>query len=128
MNLVVLLGNLTADPVMKYMPSGTAIADFTLAVDGATKNGDKWEPSVDFLAVTVFGKTAENCAEHLVKGSKVLLEGKLKQDRWKDKEGREHSKIKILGMRVQFLGLKKHGQGVYQPKQEEDKSEAEIPF
>lgn len=104
LNRVFLMGNLTRDPELRYTPSGTAVANFGIAVNRryTTKEGDRKE-EVDFFDVEVWNKQAEYCNEYLVKGSGVLIEGRLKQDRWEDESGNKRSKLKVVSLSVQFL-------------------------
>ena len=107
-NQCVLVGNLTRDPEVKYLQSGTAVSDISIAVNESFKgkDGEKKE-SVNFFDCVLFGRTAEVCAEYCHKGSTVLLDGRLKQDQWKDKEtGKNRSKVKIIVERLVLLGGK----------------------
>ena len=100
-NKTILLGNLTADPELRYTGTGTAVTDLRLAVN--TKSKDKEETL--FIDCTVWDKTAENCAEYLHKGSQVLVEGRLRTDQWEDRDtGKKRSKIAMIAHNVQFLG------------------------
>ncbi|MBN2372798.1 single-stranded DNA-binding protein [bacterium] len=104
LNRIFLMGNLTRDPELRYTPNGTAVASFGIAVNRryTTKEGDRKE-EVDFFEVEVWNKQAENCNEYLAKGRGVLLEGRLKQDRWEDESGNKRSKLKIVASTIQFL-------------------------
>ena len=104
-NRVVLVGNLTRDPEIKYMPSGTAVATFGLAVNRryTSRDGERKE-EVNFFDIETWSKTAEICSEYLNKGRAVLVEGRLKQDRWEDESGNKHSRLKIIAQTIQFLG------------------------
>jgi single-strand DNA-binding protein len=102
-NRVILVGNLTRDPEIKYLDSGVSITTFGLAVNERIKKGDAWEDYANFFDVTVFGKQGENCAEYLHKGSPALVEGKLRQRRW-EKDGQKFSKHELVAHAVQFLG------------------------
>ena len=106
-NRVILVGNLTRDPEVKYLPSGTPVATFGLAVNRkyTSKEGEKKE-EVDFFDIETWNKTAEVCSGFLNKGRAVLVEGRLKQDRWEDENGNKRSKFKIVAQTVQFLGGK----------------------
>lgn len=120
MNLVVIIGNLTRDVDMKYAPTGTAISGFTVAVNETYKPaGGEPKQEVSFFDVVSFGKTAENCAEYIGKGSKVLVQGKLKQETW-EKDGQKRSRIKIIANSVQFLSKKSDGN--------QDKQNEALPF
>src|SRR4030042_7001777 len=103
-NKVILMGNLTRDPETKYTQGGSAVANFGLAVNrrSTSKDGEKKE-EVDFFDIEAWDKQAENCQEYLNKGQGVLVEGRLKQDRWEDENGNKKSKIKIVASAVQFL-------------------------
>jgi single-strand DNA-binding protein len=104
LNKVMLLGNLTRDPEIRYTPKGTAVGDLGLALNRRVKNGDQWEDQTTFVDVTVWGRTAENCDEYLTKGRPVLIEGRLQVDTWEDKEtGQKRSRLKVVAEQVQFL-------------------------
>ncbi len=107
-NRVVLMGNLTRDVELRYTPSGTAVTDIPLAVNERVKKNDQWTDEVHFFDVTLWGRTAEIAAEYLSKGSPVLVEGRLKLDRW-EQDGQKRSKIKIVGEKMQMLGSKGGG-------------------
>ena len=104
-NRVILVGNLTRDPELRYIPSGTAVTDIGLAVNDRVKRGDQWVEEATFVDVTLWGRTAEIANEYLSKGAPVLIEGRLKLDRW-EKDGQKHSKLKVVGERLQMLGGK----------------------
>ena len=104
-NRVILVGNLTRDPELRYIPSGTAVSDIGLAVNDRVKSGDQWVDEATFVDITLWGRTAEIANEYLSKGSPVLIEGRLKLDRW-EKDGQKHSKLKVVGERLQMLGSK----------------------
>jgi len=103
-NRVVLVGNLTRDPELKYIPSGTAVAEIGLAVNDRRKgpNGE-WIEETTFVDVTLWARTAEVASEYLSKGSSVLIEGRLKLDSW-EKEGKKFSKLRVVGETMQMLG------------------------
>src|SRR5207247_6579793 len=105
-NKVVLLGNLTRDPELRYTSNGKAIAKFGLAVNRAWTNeaGEKKE-EVTFVDVDVFGRTAENVGQYMRKGSLMLVEGRLRLDQWDDKQtGQKRSRLGVVAEIVQFLG------------------------
>ena len=110
-NRVILLGNLTRDPELRYLASGMAVTDIGLAVNDRRKNANgEWVEETTFVDVTLWGRTAEVASEYLSKGSPVLIEGRLKMDSWEDKQtGQKRSKLKVVGERMQMLGAK--GQG-----------------
>ncbi len=97
-NNTTILGNLTRDPELRFTPSGTAVVSFGLAVNRnvQNKNSGEWENRVDFFNVTAWYKLAENCAESLGKGDRVLVSGRLSQDSWESKEGQKRSTVRII--------------------------------
>lgn len=107
-NRVVLMGNLTRDVEIRYTPSDTAVTDISLAVNERVKRNDQWTDEVHFFDVTLWGRTAEIAGQYLSKGSPVLIEGRLKHDRW-EQDGQKRSKIKIVGEKMQMLGSKGGG-------------------
>ncbi len=109
-NRVILVGNLTRDPELRYIPSGTAVSDIGLAVNDRVKKGDQWVDEVTFVDVTLWGRTAEIANEYLSKGSPVLIEGRLKLDRW-EKDGQKHSKLRVTADKLQMLGSKEGARG-----------------
>ena len=112
-NKVILVGNLTRDPELRYTPKGTAIAKFGLAVNRVWTNeaGEKKE-EVTFVDIDVFGRTAENVAQYMRKGSPLLVEGRLRLDQWDDKQtGQKRSKLGVVGEIIQFLGSPRANEG-----------------
>ncbi len=105
-NRVILVGNLTRDVEIRRIPSGTAVTDISMAVNERVKRNDQWVDEVNYFDVTLWGRTAEIAGEYLSKGSSVLIEGRLKLDRWEQEDGQKRSKIKIIGDRMQMLGAK----------------------
>ena len=107
-NCVLIGGNLTRDPELKFLPDGTAVCNFNVVVNEkyTDKKGEKKE-NVCFVEVVAWKKTAELAAEYLRKGSPVVVEGKLAQDNWEDKEtGKKRSKTKLTASKVHFVGPK----------------------
>ena len=105
-NKVILVGNLTRDPELRYTPKGTAIAKIGLAVNRVWTNeaGEKKE-EVTFVDVDIFGRTAENVGQYMRKGRPILVEGRLRLDQWDDKQtGQKKSKLGVVAETVQFLG------------------------
>jgi single-strand DNA-binding protein len=99
------VGNLTRDPELKYIPSGTAVTELGLAINEREKRGDEWIESTVFIDVTLWGKQAETASQYLTKGASVLIEGRLKLDTW-EKDGKKNSKLRVVGERMQMLGGK----------------------
>jgi single-strand DNA-binding protein len=104
-NRVLLMGNLTRNPEIRYTSSGTAVADLGLAVNESFKNkaGETVEQTC-FVDVVVWGRQAETSAEYLQKGSSVFVEGRLQLDQWENQQGEKRSKLRVRADRVQFLG------------------------
>ena len=105
-NRVILVGNLTRDPELRYIPSGTAVSEIGLAVNDRVKKGDQWVDETTFVDITLWGRTAEVANEYLSKGSSVLIEGRLKLDSW-EKDGQKRSKLRVIGDKMQMLGGRK---------------------
>jgi single-strand DNA-binding protein len=101
-NAVAIVGNLTRDPELRSTGGGTSVANLGVAVNERIKKGDNWEDYANYFDVTVWGRQAEACAEHLIKGSPVAISGHLRQERW-SKEGNNRSKVVIVARDVQFL-------------------------
>ncbi|MEM6656356.1 MAG: single-stranded DNA-binding protein [Planctomycetota bacterium] len=104
-NRVILVGNLTRDPELRYIPSGTAVAEIGLAVNDRVKKNDQWVDETTFVDVTLWARTAEVANEYLSKGSPVLIEGRLKFDQW-EKDGQKRSKLRVVADKMQMLGGK----------------------
>lgn len=105
-NKVILIGNLTRDPELRYTPKGTAVAKLGLAINRSwtTETGEKKE-DVTFVDVDAFGKTAENAGQYLKKGRSVMVEGRLKLDQWDDKTtGQKKSKLGVAAEHITFIG------------------------
>jgi len=104
-NRVLLMGNLTRNPEIRYTPSGTAVVDLGLAVNESFKNkaGEVVE-QVCYVDVVVWGRQAETASEYLQKGSPVFVEGRLQLDQWENQQGEKRSKLRVRADRVQFLG------------------------
>ena len=103
-NRVIIVGNLGRDPEIRYAQSGTAICKLSVAVTERVKDGDAWKDATEWFRVTLFGKTAENAGQYLQKGRQVYVEGRLKTDKYKDKDGVEKTSTEVIANVVQFLG------------------------
>jgi single-strand DNA-binding protein len=110
-NKVLLMGNLTRDPEVRYTPKGTAVCTLGLAVNETyTTQGGEQKEEVVFVDIDVWGRQAETAGQYLSKGRPVFVEGRLRLDTWDDKDtGQKRSKLKVVGLRVQFLGAPKAG-------------------
>ena len=104
MNKVMVKGRLTRDPEIRYLPSGTQVTSFSVAVNRRFKDKDgNWEEEAYFFDVETFGGLAERLGKQLSKGNQILLEGSLRQDRWENQAGEKRSKIKIVAERVELI-------------------------
>ncbi len=106
LNKVLLLGNVTRDPEVRYTPKGSAVCDLGVAVNRAytTDSGEKRE-EVTFVDVTLWGRTAEVASEYLKKGRPVFIEGRLQMDSWDDKQtGQKRTRLRVVAENMQLLG------------------------
>lgn len=111
-NKVILVGNLTRDPEVRYTPKGVAIAKVGLAINRVwkTETGEQREETT-FVDIDVFGRTAEIVGQYLRKGSPALFEGRLRLDTWEDKQsGQKRSKLTVVAETVQLLGSRQQGE------------------
>ncbi len=113
LNKVMLMGNLTRDPEIKYTPKGTAIANFGIAVNRTyTPEGGEKREEVTFIDLEAFGRTAEVIGEYFKKGRPIFIEGRLKLDQWDDKTtGKKMSKLRVVVDSFEFLGSREGGGG-----------------
>jgi single-strand DNA-binding protein len=125
LNRVFMIGNLTRDPELRYIPSGTAVATFTIASNRVyvSQAGEKKE-EVCFVRVVVWGRRAEVCGEFLSKGSPVFVEGRLQSRSWEDQSGQKRSTIEVIASNVQFLG---RGKGSKEPPPELQGQDHAVP-
>jgi single-strand DNA-binding protein len=108
-NKVILLGNVTRDPELRYIANGTAVTDIGLAVNDRRKTASgEWVEETTFVDVTLWGRTAEVAGEYVTKGSPLLIEGRLKLDTW-EKDGKKNSKLRVVCDRMQLLGSRSGG-------------------
>jgi len=113
LNKVMLIGNLTRDPEIKYTPKGSAVADLGLAINRnyTLENGEKREETT-FVDVVLWGRLAEIAGEYLKKGRPVFIEGRLQLDSWDDKQtGQKRTKMRVVGESMQLLGSRGEGGG-----------------
>ena len=127
LNKVLIAGNITKDIELKYIPSGTAVVSFGVAVNRSyTVNGET-KKEVTFANIVAWGKTAEFISKYFSKGKPIFIEGRLSQRSWDDKEGRKQYRTEIIAENIQFVGYKK------EENKEENKNETtyqddEVPF
>lgn len=117
-NKVILIGYLTRDPDLRYTPAGLAVCEFPIATHHRYRVQGEVKEEVCYIDIVIFGKVGEDCKEHLRKGSRVLIDGRLVQRRWETAEGQKKSKHEVVANTVQFMdagGAPDRGQG-----QEED--------
>ncbi len=105
-NKVILVGNLTRDPELRYTPQGTSVCNFGIAINRKYKQGDETKEEVTFINIVVFGKQADTCGQYLNKGNSVLIEGRLQERRWETDEGQKRSKFEVVAQSVRFLTKK----------------------
>lgn|SRR3990167_3211156 len=127
-NKVIILGNLGADPEVRYTPGGVAICSFRVATSEKWKDKDgNQNERTEWHSITAFDKLAEICGQYLKKGSKCFVEGKLKTDKYQ-KEGQDHYSTKIIAATVQFLDKKEGGQSEPAGAQDNIADVDDIPF
>ena len=111
-NRVIIMGNLTRDPEIRYLQSGMAVSDIGVAVNDKRKNANgEWIEETTFVDVTLWGRTAEVVGEYLSKGSPIFVDGRLKLDSWETQDGQKRSKLKVVADKMQFIGGKGQGGG-----------------
>jgi single-strand DNA-binding protein len=109
-NKVILIGNLTKDPELRYTPQGTPVSNLRLAVSSRFRSGDEMKEETLFIDAVVWGKQAETCSQYLAKGRQVLVEGRLQERRW-ESDGQQRSKVEVVAREVRFLGRRDEGGG-----------------
>jgi single-strand DNA-binding protein len=120
-NKVLLIGNLTKDPELRYTPQGTAVVNLRLAANTRFRNrNQEWKEEACFITAVVWDKQAETCNQYLHKGSSVFVEGRLQSRSWEDNSGQKRSVIEVRAERVQFLGAP-------HPKVETGATEEQLP-
>lgn len=112
LNKVMLIGNMTRDPELRYLQTGTAVCDFGIAVNRSFKTqGGEQKDEVLFVDVTAFGKQAETISEYLQKGRSIFVEGRLKLDQWTGQDGQKRSRMNVVLERFQFMDSRQGGGG-----------------
>jgi single-strand DNA-binding protein len=112
LNRVIITGNLTRDPELRNLPSGTAVCNLRVAVNTRRKDGQtgEWVDKPNYFDVTVWGMQGENCAQYLSKGRPVAVDGRLEWREWEDKQGNKRQSVDIIADSVQFLGSREGGE------------------
>ena len=126
-NKVMLMGNLTRDPELRYTSNGSAVTSFGLAVNRKFKQGDEWKEDVCFVDITVWGKQGENCAEYLSKGRPAFIEGRLQYSTW-ESDGQKKNKLEVVANTVQFLGSRADSQVNPSETKPQVTDEDDVPF
>ncbi len=127
-NKVILIGNLTKDPEVRYIPSGTAVATLGLAVNHRYKQGTEMKEEVCFIDVVVFGKQAENSGQYLSKGQAVIVEGRLQQRRWETEDGQKRAKHEVVAQGIRFMPKRQGSEGGDKGEFSIEEGGEEVPF
>lgn len=129
-NKVTLLGNVGQDPELKYLPSGIAVLNLSVATNEKWEKNGQLQEKTEWHRIVIFGKLAEVCNQYLKKGSKVYLEGKLQTRSWDDQQGSKHYATEIIASNVQFLSSRGSGSSSQSDDSTPDSSFAadDIPF
>jgi single-strand DNA-binding protein len=138
LNKVFLIGRLTRDPEIRFLPSGAQVTSFSIAVNRAykTKDSDDWKEETYFFDIESFGYLAERLGKQLTKGVQILVEGQLRQDRWENQSGERRSKIKIHAEKVSILNSPSQTEKFLEKEEsldlpediEEISSDEDVPF
>jgi single-strand DNA-binding protein len=116
-NRVTLVGRLTRDPEIRHLPSGTAVLQLGLAVNGRKKDETgNWVDKPNFFDVKVFGNQAEMLINHLSKGRRIGVDGRLEWSSWEGQDGSKRSKVEVVAQDVQFLDSRQEGELGAQPQ------------
>ena len=111
LNKVFLIGNLTADPELRYTPNQVPVTDLKIAVNRYFGKESERKNEVTYVDVVVWSHLAENCTKYLEKGRPVMVEGRLQLDTWEDKQGEKRSRLRVVAENIQFLGGKQREGG-----------------
>lgn len=134
LNKLMAIGHLGADPESRFLPSGSAVTTFSIAVSESWKDKQTGEiqERTEWIRVEVWGKAAEACAQYLTKGKQVFVEGRLRTDSWEDESGNKRYQTKVRADNVQFLGSPRQGDApARQPDKKPEQKEQfddDIPF
>jgi single-strand DNA-binding protein len=125
LNIVVLIGRLTADPELRYTQAGNAVATFNLAVDRPFQSA-QGESETDFIPIVVWGKSAEACANYLAKGRLCAVAGRIQVRSWEDQQGQRRYRTEVVANNVRFLEWGDRAQGQEKPPPEHNDND--LPF
>lgn len=126
-NKVILIGNLTKNPELRYTPSGTPVASFGLAVNRKYRQADELKEEVCYVDIVVFGKQAEHCGQYLSKGNGVIVDGRLQQRRWETEDGQKRSRHEVVAQTVTFLPKRQEQHAAETGPPDEAGFEEELP-
>jgi single-strand DNA-binding protein len=121
-NKIILMGNLTRDPEIRYAPSGTPVANFGLAVNRKYRQGEDLKEEVCFVDIVVFGKQAETCGQYLSKGNGALVEGRLQMRKFETKDGQKVTKHEVVAENIRFLSKRQDQGGESHTKEPADEA------
>jgi len=128
LNKVMIIGNVTRDPEIKYTPQGRAVTDLSVAVNRTYKVGEEKREEVTYVEVTLWGRTAETAGEYCKKGRAVFIEGRLQLDSWEDKTtGQKRNKLRVVGDDYQLLDRRPTGGGGPSSSGDEEYSDRPAP-
>jgi single-strand DNA-binding protein len=130
-NKVILMGNLTRDPEIRYAPNGTPVANFGLAVNRRYRQAEEMREDVCFVDIVIFGKQAETCGQYLSKGQGALIEGRLQMRKFETKEGQKVTKHEVVAENVRFLSKRPEQGGereVREPAEDSVRYESDEPL
>ena len=122
LNKVFLIAILTRDPEIRFLPSGSQVTSFSIAVNRAYRVNNEWREETYFFDIETFGQLAERLGKQLNKGTQILVEGQLRQDRWETAAGDKRTKVKIVADRVSILS----GKSAERPEKIEEEPELDI--
>lgn len=110
-NKVILIGNLGADPEIRWTQDGKCVATMRIATTERIKRGDQWEDATEWHRVVCFGRTAQNVERYVKKGRQLYVEGRLKTRKWQDRDGNDRWSTEVVAVEVRFLGGRRDGDG-----------------
>jgi single-strand DNA-binding protein len=122
LNSVLIEGNLTHDPELTTTPKGTPVCTFSIGSNRYYKSDDEFQEEVSFFDVETWSRLAERCGDQLEKGRGVRVVGRLKQDKWNDKEGNPHSRVKIVAEHVEFRSKRELDEGFAEEQVDSDEA------
>lgn len=128
LNKMIIIGYLTRMPELRYTPNGTPVANLGLASSRKYRQGDEQKEDVCYIDVVIFGKQAEHCAQYLVKGSGVIVDGRLQQRRWETEDNQKRSKHEVVAQTVTFMPKRDagHAEDLSVPEDVSDEEHAQV--